>query len=184
MARFMLVPVVLFLLASGPAVRGQDTNETKRLKERVELLETKLKLAEKENELLKKELEAFKKGKADDGFGVGTKLVGTLTRSALVNGKPWVEGSDVEFEVTKRSGKEFTAQVWGHNRKDGFEVEGTIDNTFVKFRSTKALTDGGANVVGLHVFTGRLVKGILTGHTTKKGDATYRGEWKASPVKE
>ncbi|WP_020472408.1 hypothetical protein [Zavarzinella formosa] len=133
---------------------------------------------------VQQQLEEFKRtnvlGKgavADDGFGVGTKLVGTGKRSWLgANGKRVNEGYDLELEVTKRSGKEFTAQMWGTNRKSGLEVEGVIENGIVKFSSTKSLTEDVATIVGLHKFTGRFENGMLKGTSTKKGDDSYRGE--------
>lgn len=189
MTRFALSAVAL-IVAAGMPVRGDDLDETKRLKERIELLAGKLKNAEKEIELLKKELELAKKGgpakpRADDGFGVGTKLVGTATWSWVAGGKRVVLGNDVEFEVTKRSGTEFAAEIWLENRKSGFEVEGTIDiDGYVKLKSTKSLTDQNVNMVGVHTGTGRLTKGVLTGKTKKKGDASYKGEWKLKANKD
>ena len=190
MVRYTMLAVALLALTGASNARAQDTDETKRLKDKIELLETKLKLAERDIQDLKKENDQLKAGGAkgpaarDDGLGVGTKLAGTLTRSWITNGKQMTAGGGVEFEVTKRSGKDFTAEFWDDTRKGGFGLEGTIENGVVKFKSTKSLTDAAADVVGLHTFTGRLDKGILTGRTTKKGDASYKGEWKLSPKKE
>jgi len=59
--RFTILAMVVLVSAELTNSRGQDTDEVRRLKERIELLEAKLKLAEKENELLKKEMEILKK---------------------------------------------------------------------------------------------------------------------------
>lgn len=63
--RFIVVLTVLVMLT--PGVRGQDGDEVRRLKAKVELLEAKLKLAEKEIDLLKKELELAKGGRPPAG---------------------------------------------------------------------------------------------------------------------
>ena len=70
--------------------------------------------------------------------------------------------------VTKRSGKEFTAEFWINKHKIGVEVEGAIDNGQVKWKVTKALTDDiPDNVVGNSAFTGHFEKGSLTGTVTR-----------------
>ncbi len=55
MFRSILLVMVVTVISPLSSVHGQDSEEVKRLKERIELLEAKLKLAEKEVELLKKE---------------------------------------------------------------------------------------------------------------------------------
>jgi hypothetical protein len=114
---------------------------------------------------------------SDDGFQVGTKLAGTNRSQWVVNGKKVIDGYDQEFEVTKRSGKEFTAAIWFKDRKVGIEVEGTIDNKVVKYKPTKFLTDNNAsNVIGENVFKGRLENGSLKGIVTKRSDPTFKAE--------
>jgi hypothetical protein len=170
------------LLLTGQSI-AQDADEVAKLKQEIELLKKENDLLARENALLKKELETQKKGedskpKTNNGFEVGTKLAGTVTRGGIDNkGKPWTEGGDVELTVTKRSGKEFTAELW-YSGKLGFEIEGTIDGVVMKFKTTKSLTDATDKLAGLHTFTGRFDKGVLTGTTKKKGDPSYRGEWK------
>jgi len=187
-----MLAVAIMVLAGASNARGQDADEVKRLKKEIELLQSKLETANLKIEKLQTENEQLKAGRsktakaaAGDGFVVGTKLVGTVTRSWTANGKPVVVGDDMEFEVTKRTGKEFTAECWANNRKVGSEVEGTIEETgVVKFKSTKSLTEPNVNLVGVHTFTGRLDAGVLTGKTTKKGDPSYKGEWKLKVKKE
>jgi hypothetical protein len=193
MARFMLLLPAIFALTGASNARGEDTEEVKRLKEKVELLQAKLEAANLKIEKLQKENDQLRAGgakgaatrPAGDVFAVGTKLVGTVQRSWAANGKQVVMGDDVEMEVTKRSGAEFTAEYWADSRKVGAEVEGTIDsNGVVKFKSTKSLTDAKVNLVGVHTFVGRIDNGVLTGKTTKKGEPSYKGEWKLKVKKE
>jgi hypothetical protein len=174
--------VLCVLCLTGQSI-AQDADDVAKLRQEVDLLKKKNDVLVRENALLKVELETLKKGadprpKAGKAFGVGTKLVGTVIRRGTDNtGKPWTEGGDVELTVTKRSGKEFAADLWfGGNL--GFEVEGTFRGAIVKFKTTKSLTDATGKLAGLHTFTGRFDKGILTGTTTKSGDPSYKGEWK------
>jgi len=119
----------------------------------------------------------------EDKFQVGSKWTGTYAKTWIVKRKKEFESSDLEFNVTKRSGKDFTAEWWGHNHKSGVVVEGTIDKNHVQFRATKWLTpppgDKGSSLIDNNVFSGKLDKGLLTGTMTKpKTDSTYRGEVK------
>ena len=187
MIRFTMLAVALFVLTGASNVRSQDSDEVKRLKVKVELLEAKLETAKLKIEKLQKENEQLKaseakdavaKPVADDGFGVGTKLAGPYTKTWVENGNRMNVGEAWEFEVTKRSGKEFTASVYHDDRKGGVEVEGTIDKGEVKFKVTKYLTEArNSNAVGNTVFKGQLKKGTLTGKVTKpKADSSYQGE--------
>ena len=191
MVRFPMLAVALLILAGASSARSQETDEVKRLKEKVELLQAKLEAATLRIEKLQAENDQLKAGgtakpAADDGFGVGTKLAGPYTKTWVENGKRMSVGVAWEFEVTKRSGKEFTAAIYEDDRKAGVEVEGTIDGGQVKFRVTKYLTEArNANAVGNTVFAGRLDKGGLSGTVTKpKADPTYRGEVKLKVTKE
>ena len=124
---------------------------------------------------------------ADDKFGVGTKLTGTNRYSKVAGGKRVDVGHDIEIEITKRSGKMFTAVIWGDRRQSGVEVEGTIDGVVVKFKATKALTDNmPGDVVNNLTFAGRLKNGALSGFTTKPKtpDQDYKGEINAKLDKE
>jgi hypothetical protein len=144
---------------------------------------------------VEKELDEFKKGDAvgiakeptDDGFGAGTKLVGTQSVSYTgKNGKKVVGGTDVEVTVKKRAGNEFTAEIWTNKGMAGYQVEGTIEKGQVKYRMTKALTDTIArHEVGNTFFTGRFEKGSLTGiFTMPKTNPTFKGEIKVKSGKE
>jgi hypothetical protein len=174
----------VLLLAAPAAAQGPD--EAAKLRREVEQLKKENDLLARENALLRKELEQFKAAGSkdaakapDDGLGVGAKLAGTVGRTWLDDkGKRVTVGNAVDLEVTRRSGKSFTAETWWDNRKSGMEVEGTVDGRLVTFRSTKALGGGAKeDLVGLHTFTGVFEKGVLTGRTTKRGDPSYSGKW-------
>jgi hypothetical protein len=167
MMRPAMLASALLAVAVSSGVRGQDTGEAK--------------LPKKEN--------GPKAGgavqPADDGFGVGTKLTGTLVRSwAGSDGKRVTEGGEAELEVTKRSGKDFTAEArWGTG-KYAFEVEGTIAGGAVKFQTTKSRTDKTAEVVGLQTFTGRFEKGALKGMMSRRDNPSFRALWELKTRKE
>ena len=114
------------------------------LKRQVATLEERVAELKKENTSLKEELEKATTGGdkvPDDVLGIGTKLVGTNRYSMIVNDKKVVESSDMEVDITKRSGKDFTAEFWSNKRRSGVEVQGTIVGGTVKFKVTKTLTD-------------------------------------------
>ncbi len=110
---FCLVFVFSVVLLSGANVRGQDSDEVKRLKERNELLETKLKLAELQLDQLKKEVEQLKaktpggekdvtkKQSLSDLLPEGKNITGTM-----VSAQTGKDGT-VTFSITDRDGKKF-----------------------------------------------------------------------------
>ena len=59
-------------------------------------------------------------------------------RSSVDNGKKVGAGSDLEMAVTKRSGKEFTAESGLTNIRSASRSRATIDNGQVKWKVTKA----------------------------------------------
>ncbi|OWK35204.1 hypothetical protein [Fimbriiglobus ruber] len=63
MVRFTMLAVALLVLTGTSNARGQDTDEVKKLKKEVELLERELKVARVENEQLKREIEQLKAAK-------------------------------------------------------------------------------------------------------------------------
>ncbi len=95
MFRSILLVMVVTVISPLSSVHGQDSEEVKRLKERIELLEAKLKLAEKEVELLKKEqamLNANDTKKpapapesGEDAFAYDAVLTGRLTMGEQIN---------------------------------------------------------------------------------------------------
>ena len=126
-----------------------------------------------------KELPPAKAGKAEDGFGVGTKLVGSNDLSGTVNGKRVSALSqDVEVEVKTRSGNMFTAEFWQDGRSLGWELTGSISDNKVEFTVRKALAPDNGSVAGQHVFVGRFENGELTGEVKSNTDRTYWGKIK------
>ena len=115
---------------------------------------------------------------ADDGFGVGTKLTGTYSRSWVDNGKKVSgAGSDLEMAVTKRSGKEFTAEFWINKHKIGVEVEGAeIDNGQVKWKVTEASRRMTSQIMwwATALSTGHFEKGSLAGDGHQAEDTGKR----------
>jgi hypothetical protein len=87
MIRFPVLALALLALTSASSARGQETDEVKRLKREIELLERELKVARSENDLLKAKITEFEKGQSKKGseppkadpFDVGTKWKGTAT---------------------------------------------------------------------------------------------------------
>jgi hypothetical protein len=110
MVRFALLAVALVLVAGAPDVRGQDSDEVKRLKKEIESLQAKLKDANLKIEKLEVQLKstggkkpADKAPKADP-FAVGTVFTGTRTFSGGYR-------QTVVLEVTKREGYMFECQI-------------------------------------------------------------------------
>lgn len=136
MLRFTMLAVAILPLAVASAARGQDTDEVKKLKGRIELLENKLKLAEKEVELLKKELEQTKKGgvkaPTDKPKDVQT-LADLLTEGTVIRGDFSFRGKKVtgdwSLTIKEVTGKKFKGL---YNVR---EVEGTIDGDRISFKS-------------------------------------------------
>jgi hypothetical protein len=96
------VLAVIFLVAFvAPGVRGQDTEEVKRLKERVAALEARLKRAEAENAQLKAEAAQLKAAAAKDGFVKGAVFDGRRESGGKVT-------HALKLEVTSRQGTSFT----------------------------------------------------------------------------
>ena len=142
-----------------------------------------------------RELDEFKKGSgskdakpaAEDGFGVGTKFTGTHRYSKIENGKQLPGSFDAELEITKRSGKEFTAELRWDNGTSVGEISGTIDGIVVSFRFTKVVAGNvPKDVVDNWTFSGQLDKGLLTGKTRKPKtpQQAYAGELKMKVSKE
>ncbi len=110
MVRFTMLAVALLVLTGASNARGQDTDEVKRLKEKVELLETKLKLAERDIQDLKKENDQLKASGAKDGAakkeGLPTLAVGSRWEGKL----KWSDNSSLntKFVVAKREGNDLT----------------------------------------------------------------------------
>jgi hypothetical protein len=123
MFRFTMLAVTLLVFAGAPNARGQETDEVKRLKERIELLEAKLKLAERENQDLKAENKQLKAGGAkkpadepavaDDAFASGTVFEGRRQYTSLA-----ASVQAVRLEITERKGTSFQGKLTIQNIDD------------------------------------------------------------------
>src|SRR5262245_39966832 len=99
MARGVVLAVVLLVAFVAPGASGQDTEEVKRLKDRVAILEAKVKRAEAENAQLKQEV-AQLKAAAKDGFAKGAVFDGRRQSGGKVT-------HTLKLEVTSRQGASF-----------------------------------------------------------------------------
>jgi hypothetical protein len=172
MMRCSVAAAVTFLFIATPCVRAEDSDEVKRLKERIEILETKLELAEKENGLLRKEIELLKGNEPSPGKTSTKKsLSERLPEGTVITGvyiQVGVKGTgEITLTVTGRDGNKikgtthlkFTDSVGKVIEKDG-DVEGEINGTLLNLKSV-----------------GRAVKTNLT--VSLKGDA-LEGRWSSS----
>ena len=167
MFRHGIASLVLVIFVAGSSVRALDTDEVKRLKERLELLEAKLKLAEKENELLKKEVELLKAtpGKDITKKSLSDLLVVDKILTGSYGDQKGTRIGEITVTITERDRRKFKATVV-LKQKDvtsTHDAEGEIDG--VKF-SWK--TVGGTPVITADLS----IKG-------EKGD-TLDGHWKNS----
>ncbi|MDB5309927.1 MAG: hypothetical protein JWO38_4129 [Gemmataceae bacterium] len=111
---------VLAVLVADSSVRGQDSDEVKRLKERIELLETKLKLAEAQNTLLQDKYERLKKESEQaptkqPGSAKNQSLTQLLPQGKVITGT-WLNTSDknsgdITISITERDKEQVKARV-------------------------------------------------------------------------
>lgn len=130
---------VAFVLGS---VRGEDTDEVKRLKEKVASLETKLKLAEKEIEHLKKELSLTDRSNLKN---LAKKTLSDRVRidTVLAGDESFDRGGVIGFltiTITHREGNKVKASyIWKSKRKDKGvttrDLEGEINLNQLSFHS-------------------------------------------------
>ena len=141
---------VLLGLVFFPAARGQDTDEVKRLRDTVAVLEAKLKLAEKEVELLKREVEqlkgkqaAAKEGKKSlsDLLPAGTVMEGDFRMKSSDKASGKASGKAV-VTIRKRNGNKFegawTVTLDGVERGP-VEFEGEVSGGRITFRSVDSV---------------------------------------------
>ncbi len=133
-------------------------------------------------EELKKETGSDAKDGPDDGLPVGTKLAGTAVRVVGQPGgkPPLVTGNEWQTMITKRSGKDFTAEYADN------QWEGTITNGVVKMTYTKGPKQAEKDAIGNIRFLGRFdkEKGTLSGTMTKKTDPNFVVDLKLKVVKD
>jgi len=115
----ILVALAGGILATPQLSRAQDSDEVKRLKDKLQLLEKKLDIVQKENDLLKKENELLKKDK-EPGQTTG--------------GRPEVKKDDIKYdmaELEKNWGIKFKAAKV-EQKKTGGDALITITLEFSK----------------------------------------------------
>jgi hypothetical protein len=143
---FNPVFVVMAILTAGFNVRGQDSDEVKRLKERNELLETKLKLAELQIENLKKDIEDLKAHKpSTEKEGTKKSLSDLLTEGKVLSGtvqstKGNRVGGEMTLTITSRDKRKIKGDVHvvlkGEPMPFDYTVEGEILGTQLTLTST------------------------------------------------
>lgn len=172
MVRYFVAAAVTFLFTSAPCARAEDSDEVKRLKERMELLETKLKLAEKENQLLRKEIELLKSGQPAPGKSTSKKSLSDRLPDGTV-----ISGVYRQFGIAGKG--EIAVTITG---RDGNKVKGTTSLKFTdpdgKVRASEGNVEGEINGVLLTLKSvGGSSKVNMT--LTLKGDA-LEGTWSSS----
>jgi len=97
MLRFIMFVVVLLVLGGGSVARSQSTDEVKRLKEQIELLQAKLEAATLKIEKLEKELAASRAGKQGaDGSNAQPTYLMKIRSNGLSGGD-----TEVKFVLEK-----------------------------------------------------------------------------------
>ena len=145
MIRYSLLTVALVILVSGSNIRGQDSDEVKRLKERNELLETKLKLANSQIENLKNEIKDLKAQKPGEKEGGKKSLSDLLPEGKIIAGDfAFTKGSNASGTITltikeRKGNKVKCTSVIVENVKDSQpkerDLEGDIDGVLLSVRT-------------------------------------------------
>lgn len=177
MIRLALLAVSLVVLPGASGVRGQDTEEVKKLKERIELLEAKLKQAEIEIAQLRAktpggEKEAPKKASLSDLLTVGKILSGNY-RSAKGNGLEG--GGEVVITIGERDGKKVKASgVLKPSSKDAqnitIDYEGEIEGVRLTLRSVGKANKSSATLS----LKGESLEGAWSNMTGDKGTMAFK----------
>jgi hypothetical protein len=146
MSRLALLTVALVLLAGASNAHGQDSEEVKRLKKEIELLQAKLEAANLKIEKLQKENEQLKAGGAK-APAVKAVEKDAFAKDALFTGRR-IMGKDIEqhlsMVVTKRDGTQFEGELTIEYRPDmevrTLKVTGTapVGNGAVKVVTEKS----------------------------------------------
>jgi hypothetical protein len=160
------------LFIATPCLQAEDTDEVKRLKERIEILQTKLELAEKQNELLQKEIEMLKSGQPTPAKTASKKSLSDRLPDGTV-----ISGVYRQFGIAGKG--EIAVTITG---REGNKVVGTTSLKFTNPAGKETLTEG--NVEG--AINGVLLTLKTVGGSRKvnmtltlKGDA-LEGTWSSS----
>jgi hypothetical protein len=132
----------LVILIASSQVRGEDPSEVKRLKERIEFLETKVKLLELQNEKLQKENSDLKAQKTGSEKETTKKSLSALLSPGTVMVGDWAEGNgggDVTITILKRDGNKVEGKYVATNRvtKEQYperDIEGEIEGIKLTIR--------------------------------------------------
>lgn len=182
MIRLTLAAVALIAVVGTPTARGQNPDETQRLKDRIELLETKLKLAEKEIESLKSELKLAKRSSEKPAASVSKQpsLSDLLVDGAVFKYRAkFVTGDRHEgggtITIDSREGNTFRGTRTGGSDKgviNTYKFKGTIRgnratvetlNAPINVRVNWELRKDGSSIATEGVMPGGgLVRGSLT----------------------
>ena len=174
--------MVLALLLSAPNVRGDDSDEVKRLKERIELLETKLKLAERDIEDLKKENASLRSNqpaseKPSSKKTLSERLPEGTVASGAYNQFGLKGRGETTLTVTGREGNKltgtmhlkFTDAAGKVTEKEG-NVEGEINGILLTLK-----TAGEAGKVSLTVsLRGNVLEGKWSSSAGGKGNVGFK----------
>ena len=163
MVRFTMLAVAILVLTGATNARGQDTDEVKRLKEKVELLQSKLETATLKIEKLQAENEQLKAGGAkdlakkpslSDLLPEGKTITGTM-----ISAQTGKEGT-VTFVITDRDGKKYkatTTTVYMGVTTNG-KTEGEISGSQMTCKSVGLANNLSATLV----LKGEELSGIVT----------------------
>jgi hypothetical protein len=137
---------VLLLLVSVSQASAQDSDEVKKLKEKIDLLEKKLQLAGRENELLRKELDQARGSKGGTLVTQDKKaLSARLEVGAILTGTEVFNngiGGSLTLTVTERDGNKIKASyrfvkkgAQGKVLQADRDLEGEVELNRVTFKS-------------------------------------------------
>ncbi len=159
MSKYLVIGVGFLLLFGGAQARGQDSEEIKRLKSRIELLEMKLRLAEADNETLRKEIAALKSKAGGAGKEKPRTLSELLSDGAVLPGdfrflNAKISAGEVTVTIKSRNGKQFRGMHYAKNKEGelNVEIEGEINANRFGYKAINTA----------HKFT---VTGILKGES-------------------
>lgn len=146
MPRHTVLPALVALILVAPGVRGTDSDDVKRMRERIDLLETRLKLAEAEMEAMKKEIEILKGRNGLGGRERARTLSDILQDGATIAGdfrftNVKVAPGEISLTVKDREGKKFrgTYRAKSHQSEFVSDVEGEITGDQITFKGVKSV---------------------------------------------
>jgi hypothetical protein len=137
MLRRTLLVATLAIVPGGPAARGGDPDDVRKLNDRIELLEAKLELAEKEIALLRREIDGLKpKGEVAKRALSELLSDGTLLSGDYKFANAKVPPGEVTVTIKSRDGQKFkgTHAAVTKNIRTTAEIEGEIDGNRIAYK--------------------------------------------------